>query len=260
MERSMIESEKPAGERPGDRIAKVMARAGLCSRRDAERLVAEGRVSVNGERIASPAVKVLPQDAISVDGRPLARQEPSRLWRYHKPSGLVVSHRDPQGRTTVFETLPKALPRLLSVGRLDLTSEGLLLLTNDGAIERQLELPSTGFLRRYRVRAHGQVEPERLSSLQRGITIEGIRYGPIRAEIERRQGANVWMSFSLSEGKNREIRRVCDVLGLKVNRLIRVSFGPFELDGLERGEIAEVPARVLQKALASIAGANGGGA
>ena len=238
--------------RPGDRIAKVMARAGLCSRRDAEKLIGEGRVTVNGARILSPGVKVLADDVVAVDGNPLAARQSTRLWRYHKPPGLVVSHRDPQGRPTVFASLPSHLPRLVSVGRLDINSEGLLLLTNDGELERRLELPATGWTRRYRVRAHGRTEEVALARLQKGIVIDGIRYGPIHASIERRQGANLWLDFALTEGKNREIKRVCDFLGLTVNRLIRISFGPFSLGGLERGEIEEVSPRVLWDQLGSL--------
>ena len=238
--------------RAGDRIAKVMARAGLCSRRDAEKLIGEGRVTVNGTRILSPAVKVLADDVVAVDGNPLAARQSTRLWRYHKPAGLVVSHRDPQGRPTVFASLPADLPRLVSVGRLDINSEGLLLLTNDGELERRLELPATGWTRRYRVRVHGRTDDAALARLEKGIVIDGIRYGPIHASIERRQGTNLWLGFSLTEGKNREIKRVCDYLGLKVTRLIRISFGPFALGGLERGDLEEVSPRVLWEQLGSL--------
>lgn len=238
--------------RPGERIAKIIARAGYCSRREAERLIAEGLVSVNGEVISSPAVKVMPGDQIAVKNQLLNPPEPTRLWRYHKPAGLVVSHRDPQGRSTVFQALPKDLPRLVSVGRLDLTTEGLLLFTNDGKLKRHLELPATGWLRRYRVRVHGHADPLRLDRLKSGITIEGVRYGPIRASVERRQGSNMWLSIALSEGKNREIKRVCEHLGLTVTRLIRIGFGPFELGDLPRGAIEEISPRILREQLGSL--------
>jgi len=227
------------------RIAKVLARAGLCSRRDAERWVAEGRVSVNGAVLTTPAVLVGDNDDIRVDGQPLPEPERARLWRYHKPTGLVTTHRDEKGRATVFAALPKDLPRLISIGRLDLNSEGLLLLTNDGALARRLELPATGWLRRYKVRVHGIVDPARLSALEKGITIDDIAYGPIRAQLERQQGTNAWIAMSLREGKNREVRRVLDHLGYPVTRLIRLSYGPFQLGHLARGAIEEVPKSVL---------------
>src|SRR5437879_2879879 len=197
-----------------ERIAKVIARAGLCSRRDAERWIAEGRVAVDGEVLTSPAVTVTAESEIRVDGRPRPGPERARLWRYHKPAGLVTPHRDEKGRPTVFAALPAELPRLVSVGRLDLSSEGLLLLTNDGALARRLELPSTGWLRRYKVRVHGDVEPERLSALEKGITVDSVVYGPIRATLERQQGSNAWIAMVLREGKNREVRRVLEHLGL----------------------------------------------
>jgi 23S rRNA pseudouridine2605 synthase len=231
------------------RIAKVLARAGLCSRRDAERWIAEGRVAVNGEVLRSPAVTVADSDDIRVDGTPLPEPERARLWRYHKPAGLVTTHRDEKGRATVFAALPKELPRLISVGRLDLNSEGLLLLTNDGALARRLELPATGWLRRYKVRVHGIVDPLRLASLEKGVTIEGVSYGPVRAQLERQQGSNAWLAIGLREGKNREVRRVLEHLGYPVTRLIRLSYGPFQLGGLERGVIEEVPKKVLEEQL-----------
>src|SRR5712664_1532257 len=218
-----------------ERIAKVMARAGLCSRRDAERWIAEGRVTVNGEVLTTPAVTVGPDNDIRVDGRPLPEPERARLWRYHKPTGLVTTHRDERGRPTVFGALPADLPRLVSVGRLDLNSEGLLLLTNDGALARRLELPATGWLRRYKVRVHGEVDSDRLAALEKGITIDGVAYGPIRAGLERRQGSNAWIALALREGKNREVRRVLEHLGLQVTRLIRLAYGPFQLGHLVRG-------------------------
>ena len=232
-----------------ERIAKAIARAGLCSRRDAERWIAEGRIAVNGEVLTSPAVTVTADCDIRVDGKKLPEPERPRLWRYHKPVGLVTTHRDEKGRPTVFGALPAELPRLISVGRLDLNSEGLLLLTNDGALARRLELPATGWVRRYRARVHGAVDPARLAALARGTTIEGVAYGPIRAALDRTQGSNAWLTLSLHEGKNREVRRVLEHLGYSVTRLIRVAYGPFQLGLLGRGEIAEVPAKVLREQL-----------
>jgi 23S rRNA pseudouridine2605 synthase len=237
-----------AGERP-ERIAKLLARAGMCSRRDAERWITEGRVSVDGHVLTTPAVTVTTANEIRVDGRPLPAPERPRLWRYHKPAGLVTSHRDEKGRPTVFDALPKDLPRLVSIGRLDLNSEGLLLLTNDGALARRLELPSTGWVRRYKVRVHGEVEEKRLASLEKGMTIDGVSYGPIRASLERRQGSNAWIAVALREGKNREVRRVLEHLGFQVTRLIRLSYGPFQLGNLARGAVAEVPKKVLAEQL-----------
>jgi 23S rRNA pseudouridine2605 synthase len=236
---------------PPQRIAKVIARAGLCSRRDAERWIAEGRVAVNGTVLTSAALSVSANSDIRVDGKPLPEPERARLWRYHKPKGLVTTHRDERGRPTVFAALPSGLPRLVSVGRLDLNSEGLLLLTNDGALARRLELPATGWIRRYRVRVHGDIDPARLATLARGLTIDGIAYGPIRASLDRQQGANAWLTLSLREGKNREVRRVLDHLGYPVTRLIRVAYGPFQLGHLARGEIEEVPQKVLREQLGS---------
>ena len=235
------------------RIAKLLARAGLCSRRDAERWIAEGRVAVNGEVLTTPAVLVGDNDDVRVDGKPLPEPERARLWRYHKPVGLVTTHRDEKGRPTVFDALPKELPRLISVGRLDLSSEGLLLLTNDGALARRLELPATGWVRRYKVRVHGEVDPERLAALANGIRIDGVAYGPIQAELERVQGSNAWIAMALTEGKNREVRRVLEQLGLQVTRLIRLSYGPFQLGSLERGSIAEVPRKALAEQLGTAA-------
>src|SRR5438874_6951190 len=245
--------ERPQGVAPDriapQRIAKVLARAGLCSRRDAERWIAEGRVAVDGTVLTTPAVTVTPDSNIRVDGKPLPQPERARLWRYHKPAGLVTSHRDEKGRPTVFEALPKELPRLISIGRLDLSSEGLLLLTNDGALARRLELPSTGWLRRYKVRVHGEVEPERLAALEKGITVHGLSYGPIRASLERQQASNAWIAIALREGKSREVRRVLEYLGLQVTRLIRLSYGPFQLGNLARGAVDEVPKKVLSDQL-----------
>jgi 23S rRNA pseudouridine2605 synthase len=231
------------------RIAKVLARAGLCSRRDAERWIAEGRVAVDGTVLTSPAVTVIDDSDIRVDGKPLPRPERPRLWRYHKPAGLVTTHRDEKGRRTVFGALPAGLPRMISVGRLDLNSEGLLLLTNDGALARRLELPETGWVRRYKARVHGLVDPARLASLSRGSKIDGVAYGPIRARLERQQGSNAWVTLSLQEGKNREVRRVLEHLGYPVTRLIRLAYGPFQLGHLARGAIEEVPGKVLQEQL-----------
>jgi 23S rRNA pseudouridine2605 synthase len=232
-----------------ERIAKLLARVGLCSRRDAERWIAAGRVSVDGEVLTTPAVTVTAANDVRVDGAPLPMPERARLWRYHKPPGLVTTHRDEKGRRTVFSALPKEMPRVISVGRLDLTSEGLLLLTNDGALARRLELPATGWIRRYKVRVHGEVDPDRLAALGNGVMIEGVAYGPIRAALERRQGTNAWIALALREGKNREVRRVLEHLGLPVTRLIRLSFGPFQLGNLARGEVAEVPRKVLAEQL-----------
>ena len=231
----------------GERIAKVIARAGLASRREAERWISEGRVRVNAQVIASPAVTVTAEDIVAVDGQALPRRERTRLFLFHKPRGFLTSHGDPRGRPTIFDLLPKQLPRLISVGRLDLNTEGLLLLTNDGSLARVLELPSTGWLRRYRVRAHGRVTQQDLASLRDGVTIDGIRYGPIEATADRLQATNVWMIFAIREGKNREVKNVLGRLGLAVNRLIRVSFGPFQLGDLPPGKIEEVRTRVLRE-------------
>jgi 23S rRNA pseudouridine2605 synthase len=237
-----------AGERP-ERIAKLLARAGVCSRRDAERWIAEGRVSVDGHVLTTPALTVTAANDIRVDGVPLPAPDRPRLWRYHKPAGLVTTHRDEKGRPTVFDALPKELPRLISIGRLDLNSEGLLLLTNDGGLSRRLELPSTGWIRRYKVRVHGEVEPARLAGLENGITIDSVSYGPIRASLEREQGSNAWIAMALREGRNREVRRVLEHLDLQVTRLIRLAYGPFQLGNLARGTVAEVPKKVLAEQL-----------
>lgn len=230
----------------GERIAKFLARSGIASRREAERMIEDGRVKVNGKLLTTPAFKVTSKDKVLFDNKPVADKEPPRLWRYHKPSGLVTSHKDEKGRQTVFDTLPKSIGRVISVGRLDLTSEGLLLLTNDGALARALELPSTGWARRYRARAFGTVTQEQLESLKDGIEIDGISTGPIEAELERQQRGNAWINVTLKEGKNREVRRALSELGLEVNRLIRVSYGPFQLTGLQKGAVEEVKNRILR--------------
>jgi len=244
-----VSGEEEGGRKRGERIAKWLARAGVASRRDAERMIAEGRVRLGGKVVESPATFVAPGDHVTVDGKPVVAPERTRLFRYHKPPGLVTTHRDPEGRPTVFERLPPGLPRLVSVGRLDLTSEGLLLLTNDGALARRLELPSNGWLRRYRVRVHGRVEEKALAALARGVTIDGVQYGPIEAGLDARQGSNAWLTVSLREGRNREIRRVMAHLGLEVTRLIRTAYGPFQLGALPRGAVEEVNAKVLRDQL-----------
>ncbi|HEY4163152.1 MAG TPA: pseudouridine synthase [Dongiaceae bacterium] len=233
----------------GERIAKVMARAGLCSRREAEAWILASRVKVNGVKIASPALNVTDDDVITIDGKPLPIKQKTRLWRYHKPRGLLTASSDPRGRATVFENLPASLPRVVSVGRLDLNSEGLLLLTNDGGLKRQLELPSTGWVRRYRVRVNGQVDPRNLSELGRGVTVDDVRYGKVQATLDRQKGDNAWLTMALSEGKNREIRKLCAHFGWTVNRLIRVSYGPFQLGHLEAGAVDEVVGKVLKEQL-----------
>ncbi|MCC6983052.1 MAG: rRNA pseudouridine synthase [Bauldia sp.] len=235
-------SVKPASMR----IAKLLARAGLCSRRDAERWIAEGRVSVNGRVLLSPALDVSDADRILVDGKPLPERERTRLWLYHKPKGLVTTARDPEGRPTVFAALPPELPRVVAVGRLDINTEGLLLLTNDGGLARVLELPATGWLRRYRVRVHGTVTPADLAKLGEGTTVDGVHYGPVEAALERVQGTNAWLVLGLREGKNREVKEVLGGLGLSVNRLIRISFGPFQLGDLAPGAVREIPRRILR--------------
>ena len=235
--------------RPGQRIAKVMARAGICSRRDAEAWIADGRVSVNGEVLLRPAFNVSDEDDVRVDGKRLGAAERTRLFLFHKPRGFVTTARDPEGRPTVFDALPAGLPRVIAVGRLDINTEGLLLLTNDGGLARVLELPSTGWLRRYRVRAHGTIDQAALDRLSGGIAIDGVDYLGIEARLDREQGSNVWITLGLREGKNREIKKVLEHLGLAVNRLIRVSFGPFELGDLAEREAAEVRTRVLRDQL-----------
>ncbi len=238
----------------------MVSRAGLASRRDAEEWIVQGRVTVNGRVINSPALDVTANDVITVDGKPLPPRERTRLFLFHKPRGLMTTHADPEGRPTVFDNLPEGLPRLISIGRLDFNTEGLLLLTNDGGLARALELPDTGWLRRYRVRAHGEVTQAQLDELKKGVEVDGVKYGPIDATLERDQGANVWLVFAIREGKNREVRNVMAHLGLEVNRLIRVSYGPFQLGELAEGEVEEVKTRVLRDQLgekvAALAGAD----
>jgi 23S rRNA pseudouridine2605 synthase len=241
--RGMTEEER------GERIAKYLARCGVASRRDAERLIAEGRVRVNNEAVSHPATFVTPGDIVQVNGAVVDEPERTRLWRYHKPAGLVTTHRDPEGRPTMFGALPPGFPRVISVGRLDLTSEGLLLLTNDGALARRLELPSSGWVRRYRVRVHGRPDERALAGLANGVTLDGVRYGPIEAGLDAVKGGNAWLTVSLREGRNREVRRVMRHLGLPVTRLIRIAYGPFQLGSLPRGAVEEVPARVLREQL-----------
>ncbi len=244
-------TKKPPQNDPNgpDRIAKFLARAGVCSRRDAERLIEEGRVSVDGTILATPAVKVTGTEDIRVDDIRVAGVAATQLWLYHKPAGLVTSHRDEQGRDTIFDHLPPDLPRVVSVGRLDLNSEGLLLLTNDGGLSRHLELPATGWPRCYRVRAFGQITQRGIDALADGLTVEGIHYGPIQTIVSKANGRNIWLDMTLHEGKNREIRRVLNYLGLDVNRLLRLSYGPFELGNLQPGEVREVEHASLKAAL-----------
>jgi len=239
-----------------ERIAKTLARAGLCSRREAERWIAAGRVAVDGAVLTSPAIDVGDANAILVDGKPLPAREVTRLFRYHKPAGLVTTNKDEKGRPTIFDRMPPGLPRVVTVGRLDLNSEGLLLLTNDGELARELELPARGWPRRYRARVHGAVTPAQLQALENGVRIDGIEYGPIEATLDRVQGANAWLTMSLREGKNREIRKVMAHLGFDVTRLIRIAYGPFELGDLPRGAAAEVPRRILRDKLGALVDAD----
>ena len=239
----------PKSTPQGDRIAKVLARAGVASRREAERMIEAGRVSVNGTKIDSPALNVTDTDQIVVDGKQISEPEPPRMWLYHKPTGLVTTNRDEKGRDTIFDALPEDMPRVMSVGRLDINSEGLLLLTNDGGIKRKLELPSTGWLRRYRVRVNGRPTDDTLAPLRKGITVEGMRFQGMDVAIDRQQGANAWLTVGLREGKNREIRRAMEAIGLNVNRLIRISYGPFQLGELKSGAVEEVRRKVVRDQL-----------
>ncbi len=242
-------AEKTLDKVEGERIAKFLARAGIASRREAERLIEQGIVTVDGKTLDTPAFKVTPDMDIRVDGTRIGKPDAPRLWRFHKPDGLVTTHKDPQGRPTVFDALAGQLPRVISVGRLDLTTEGLLLLTNDGGLARQLELPSTGWTRRYRVRAYGRVNQRQLDGLQDGVEIDGVRYGPVRATLDQTQGGNQWITLSITEGKNREVRNVMRHLGLTVNRLIRTAYGPFQLGKLPKGAFEEVPGKQLKEQL-----------
>lgn len=230
----------------GERLAKRIARAGLCSRREAEVWITEGRVKVGGKKILTPAFNVSEKDAVMVDGKLLSEKEETRLWLYHKPAGLVTTHKDPEGRKTVFEELPKTLPRVISIGRLDLNSEGLLLLTNDGALARKLELPSTGWIRRYRARVYGRITDKMLAEIKKGLTIDGVSYGSVEAVIDSSKGDNSWLTVSLREGKNREIRKIFEHFGCTVNRLLRLSYGSFQLGSLKKGEVKEVTGKVLK--------------
>lgn len=232
-----------------ERIAKIMAGAGLCSRRVAEEWILDGRVSVNGEKLTTPAFTVSQSDIITIDGEPIGTKQETRLWCYHKPTGLVTTHKDPQGRPTVFEKLPSYLPRVISVGRLDLNSEGLLLLTTDGELARRLEHPTMGWKRKYRVRIHGILTPEIQKKIEKGITIKGIKYAPCSIEVERTQGTNSWLQITLTEGKNREIRNIMAHFSLPVTRLIRISYGPFQLGNLEKGCVREVTKKALKELL-----------
>ncbi len=244
------------GPKRSERIAKSMARAGIASRREVERLIGLGKVAVNGKILDTPATLVTRDDVITVDGKPIGSAESTRVWRYHKPAGLVTSHNDPGGRPTVFDALPSGLPRVISVGRLDLNTEGLLLLTNDGELSRALELPSTELVRQYRARARGRVSQLQLDSLKDGVTVDGVRYGPIEASLDKAREsegnapANLWISVSITEGKNREVRKVLEHLGLTVNRLIRLAYGPFQLGTLPLGSVEEVGPRVIREMLA----------
>lgn len=233
----------------GERIAKFLSRAGVASRREIERMIDAGRISLNGQPLTTPAIKVTEKDVITVDGNPVAEKQPARLWLYNKPQGLVTSERDEKGRQTVFDALPDTLPRVLSVGRLDLNSEGLLLLTNDGEIKRKLELPSTGWVRKYRVRVKGTPSESMIEPLRKGVTVDGERFQPMEISIDKQQGANAWLTISLREGKNREIRRAVEMVGLTVNRLIRTSYGPFQLKTLKSGEVEEIKPKVLRDQL-----------
>ena len=248
--KTQVNRDEPQS-RPGEpmRIAKAIARAGLCSRREAERWIADGRVNVNGRVLTTPAVEVAATDVVRVDGRPLPNLDVARLWRYHKPKGLVTTHADPQGRPTVFEKMPPELPRVISIGRLDYNTEGLLLLTNDGGLARHMELPATGWVRRYRVRAKGRVTPADLENLKAGLELEGVRYGPVEAVVDTVQGANMWLTIAIREGKNREVRNILSHLGVEVNRLIRISFGPFQLLDLGPGSVEQVKRRTLAEQL-----------
>ena len=237
----------------GERIAKYLARAGVASRREAEAMIERGEVRIDGRKLTTPAFKVTGREDIRVNGKPVKAHEPVRVWRYHKPSGLITTTADPEGRRTIFDELPKSLPRTITIGRLDLTTEGILLLTNDGSLARAMELPKTGFIRHYRARAHGEITQEQLDTLQGGVTLDdGTRYTAIEAELERQTGSNNWINVRLTEGKNREVRKAMEHLGLQVNRLIRTQYGPFELSDLRPGAVEEIPAQALREALSGV--------
>lgn len=248
----MTDASSPSSDTSrGERIAKALARRGVASRRDIERMIEEGRITLDGKPVTHPATFIQPGDIVSVDGKPVDPPQRTRLWRYHKPAGLVTTHHDPEERRTVFESLPKGMPRVISVGRLDLNSEGLLLLTNDGALARELELPSRQWIRRYRVRVFGLVDEKRLKSLANGCVLDGVRYGPIEATLDSSKGDNSWLTVSLREGKNREIRKVMMGMNLHVSRLIRLSYGPFTLGNLKPHELEEVATRTLAEQIPS---------
>ena len=234
-----------------ERLAKFMARSGVCSRRDAEELIKQKRVTVNGEIVSTPAYNVEGTEKILLDGEKLPEIEQTRLWLYHKPAGLLTTHKDTEARATVFDHLPAGLPRVISVGRLDLNSEGLLLLTNNGELSRKLELPENGWSRRYKVRVHGFINKNKLADLAKGVTVDGVNYGPVKAELESQNGTNSWLIVTLNEGKNREIRKLMKSIGLEVARLIRLSYGPFQLGILKKGEVREIPQKVLKEQLGS---------
>ncbi len=242
-------SEKTGETKDGERIAKVLARAGVASRRGAEAMIEAGRVAVDGKKLDSPALNVTSGQVITVDGKPIGAADATRLWLYHKPPGLLTTHSDPKGRNTVFENLPKELPRVISIGRLDINSEGLLLLTNDGELARHLESPKTGWKRKYRARAWGEPDEKRLEQLRKGVVVDGIKYAPADVEVESRKASNTWIAIGIREGKNREVRKLLEHAGLQVSRLIRVAYGPFQLGALERGEVREVTRPVLRTQL-----------
>jgi 23S rRNA pseudouridine2605 synthase len=257
---SAAEPPQPSNK---ERIAKVLARRGIASRRDAEKMILQGRVVVDGEKLTTPAFTVGPKSKIEVDGKRLDVAEETRMWRYYKPTGLVTTARDPEGRPTLFATLPKHLPRVMSVGRLDINSEGLLLLTNDGGLARHMELPAHSFLRRYRVRVHlgmkDSFTEEALGRLRKGMKIDGVQYGPMEAQLDHVSGRNAWLTLGFREGKNREVRRVMESLGYKVNRLIRISFGPFQLGNMEEGDVEEIPPKILREQIAAYFSPKNGG-
>jgi 23S rRNA pseudouridine2605 synthase len=237
---------------PGNRIAKILSRRGVCSRREAEKLILQGKVTVNGTLISSPALNLKETDVIIVNGKTVGQEQQTRLWRYHKPLDLVTSTKDEKGRITVFETLPDHMPKVMSIGRLDINSEGLLLLTNDGQLKRNLELPSTGWVRKYRVRVKGRPTEEAVNPLKNGIKIGREHFKPMDINIDKQQGANAWLSISIREGKNREIRRALEYVGFSVNRLIRVGYGPFRLLDLKPGEVVEVKKQVIKDQIGSL--------